>query len=42
MSVFGLLLARVLSIRAVERFGRAAAALVASGSIALGMYWIVA
>jgi hypothetical protein len=40
MSAFGLLLARVLSIRAVERFGRAAAGLVAIGSMALGMYWM--
>jgi hypothetical protein len=41
MSVFGLLLARVLTIRAVERCGRAAAALVAVGSVALGAYWIL-
>jgi hypothetical protein len=41
MSVFGLLLARALTIRSVERFGRAAAALVAVGSIALGAYWIL-
>ena len=41
MSVFGLLLARVLSIRAVERSGRAAAALVAVGSIALGTFWVL-
>ena len=40
MSVFGLLLARVLSLRAVERFGRTAAGLVAVGAIALGVYWI--
>ncbi len=40
MSVFGLLLARVLSIRTVERSGRTAAALVAVGSIALGVYWM--
>jgi hypothetical protein len=40
MSAFGLLLARVLSIGAVERFGRAAAGLVAAGSIALGAFWI--
>lgn len=42
MSAFGLLLARVLSIRTVERFGRAAAGLVAAGSILLGVYWVVA
>jgi nickel/cobalt transporter (NicO) family protein len=41
MSVFGLLLARVLSIRTVERFGRAAAVIVAVGSVALGAYWIL-
>jgi hypothetical protein len=41
MSVFGLLLARVLTIRTVERFGRGAAALVAVASIALGVYWIL-
>ncbi len=40
MSVFGLRLARVLSIRTVERSGRTAAALVAVGSIALGVYWM--
>ena len=41
MSVFGLLLARVLSIRAIERFGQAAAALVALASTGLGMYWML-
>ena len=41
MSIFGLLLARVLSVRAVERFGRSAAVLVALGSIGLGVYWCV-
>jgi hypothetical protein len=40
MSVFGVILARVLSIRAVERFGRAAAAVVALASVGLGLYWI--
>jgi hypothetical protein len=42
MSVFGLLLARVLSLRAVERSGRAAAAMTALASIALGVYWMLA
>jgi hypothetical protein len=40
MAIFGLLLARVLSIRTVERFGRTAAGLVAVGSIALGVFWM--
>lgn len=42
MSVFGVLLARVLSIRAVERFGQAATGAVAIASMALGLYWLVA
>jgi len=42
MSIFGLLLARVLSICAVERFGRTAAVLVALSSIGLGVYWMTA
>ena len=42
MSAFGLLLARVLSTRAVERSGRAAALLTAAASIALGTYWLAA
>ena len=42
MSLFGVLLARVLSIRAVSVLGRAAAGLVAVASIALGGYWTVA
>ncbi len=41
MSIFGVLLARVLSIRAVEQFGQMAAGLVAIASIGLGMYWIL-
>jgi len=40
MSLFGVLLARVLSIRAIETLGRAAAAIVALASIGLGIYWI--
>lgn len=39
MSLFGVLLARVLSLDAVTAIGRAAAALVAVASIALGIYW---
>ena len=42
MSLFGVILARVLSIRAVSVLGRAAAALVAVASIALGSYWAIA
>jgi hypothetical protein len=42
MSLFGVLLARVLSIRTVSVLGRAAAALVAVASIALGIYWTIA
>ena len=41
MSLFGVVLARVLSFRAVSQIGRAAAALIAIASIALGVYWIV-
>ncbi len=40
MSIFGVLLARVLSARALIGLGRAAAGLVALASIALGIYWI--
>jgi hypothetical protein len=40
MSLFGVVLSRVLSSRAVERAGRAAAAAVALASIALGFYWM--
>ena len=42
MSLFGVILARVLSLGAVETIGRAAAGLVAVASILLGVYWIVA
>ena len=42
MSLFGVVLARVLSLGAIERLGRAAGALVAAASIALGVYWMVA
>ncbi len=41
MSIFGVMLARVLSMRAVARFGQVAAGLVAIASMGLGMYWIL-
>ena len=40
MSIFGVLLARVLSLGAVETMGRIAAGIVAVASILLGVYWI--
>ena len=40
MSIFGMLLARVLSIRAVSVLGQFAAGLVAIASIVLGAYWM--
>lgn len=42
MSLFGVVLARVLSLDAVNAVGRSAAGLVAAASIALGLYWMVA
>jgi hypothetical protein len=42
MSLFGVLLAGAFSLGAVERFGQAAAFIVASASIALGAYWMFA
>jgi hypothetical protein len=39
MSLFGVLLARLLSIRAVSVLGNAAAGVVATASIVLGAYW---
>jgi hypothetical protein len=42
MSLFGVLLARVLSLRTVNTLGRAAAGIVALASIALGVYWMLA
>lgn len=42
MSLFGVLLARALSIRAVTALGRTAAAIIAVASIGLGLYWTVA
>jgi hypothetical protein len=41
MSLFGVLLARLLSLGAVEALGRAAAAFVASASILVGVYWLI-
>jgi hypothetical protein len=41
MSLFGVLLARVLSLRTVNTIGRSAAVIVAIASIGLGMYWMV-
>jgi len=40
MSLFGVLLARVLSLKAVSAIGRTAAGLVAVSSILLGAYWL--
>jgi hypothetical protein len=40
MSLFGVVLARALSLAAVEAAGRAAAVLVAFASIGLGLYWM--
>lgn len=39
MSLFGVLLARVFSLRVVDALGRGAAALIAIASIALGAFW---
>jgi len=41
MSLFGVVLARVLSLAAIERLGRTAGALVAVASISLGFYWML-
>ena len=41
MSLFGVVLARVLSLRKLETLGRAAGFVVAGASMALGLYWIV-
>jgi len=40
MSLFGVVLAQVLSLRKVEALGRAAALVVGASSMALGLYWI--
>jgi len=42
MSLFGVLLARVMSLGTVEAFGRAAAGMVAVASMLLGVYWMLA
>jgi hypothetical protein len=42
MSLFGVVLARVLSLRAVSAIGRGAAGMVAVASILLGAYWMAA
>jgi hypothetical protein len=41
MSLFGVLLARLVSTRVVSRIGRAASAITAIGSIGLGTYWML-
>ena len=41
MSLFGVLLARVLSLRTVNMLGRSAAGIVAFASIGLGFYWMI-
>jgi len=40
MSLFGVVLARVMSLSAIERLGRATGAVVALASISLGCYWM--
>ena len=40
MSLFGVVLARVLTLRAVTHIGRTAAGLIALASIGLGLYWM--
>ena len=42
MSLFGVVFARALSIRAVSVLGRTAAGLVATASVLLGTYWVIA
>ena len=42
MSLFGVVLARVLSLKRLESLGRSAGLLVAAASVALGVYWVVA
>jgi hypothetical protein len=41
MSLFGVVLARVVSTRAVSRLGSTASVVTSSGSIGLGVYWIM-
>lgn len=40
MSLFGVILARVLSLRRLEVLGRTAGVIVAAASVGLGLYWI--
>ncbi len=42
MSLFGVVLARVLSLAAIERLGRTAGLVVAVASVLLGVYWMIA
>jgi hypothetical protein len=42
MSLFGVAFARLMSARAMQRLGRAAGVVMASASIALGVFWIAA
>jgi hypothetical protein len=42
MSLFGVVLARVLALRTIERLGHLAGAVVALASVLLGVYWMVA
>ncbi len=42
MSLFGVVLARLLSLAVVERLGRAAGFVVAVASVLLGVYWMIA
>lgn len=41
MSLFGVVLARVLSLRKVEALGRMAGVLVSGASVILGLYWLI-
>jgi len=41
MSLFGVAFARLMSASVVQRLGRAAGAVMASASIALGLYWVI-
>ena len=42
MSLFGVILARVLSLRRLDTLGRAAGLIIAVASVGLGLYWMVA
>jgi hypothetical protein len=41
MSLFGIAFARLMSASAIARLGRTAAVVMAAGSVALGVFWIV-